>query len=317
MFHRIALVALALCATLAVAQVGFAARKPHRIDSWTLNGPGGFAFGFNSAWVAGGGTLLRINLGSGRVTARATLPRGGGSPVIVGPSIWLANANGLDQFDPSSMKVVGHVAVPGAGILASGFGSLWTATQDGDVIRVDPNTHNVVARINVQGPVDWAPIVAAGDDAIWVASADTHTVLKIDPSTNKIVARTAVGKSDSLLTITTAYGSVWVHENAADSGRGVLYRLDPTTGALISSLRSSSVLGGQYGGTDIATAANSVWVGNANGTVSRIAADGSRIESSHQLTLATEWLAVAAGFVWSQTDSGDAIRIPIRRFASA
>lgn len=314
MLHRIVLAALLLCTALAAAHAGFAAKKPHRVDSWYLGGPGGFAFGFDSAWIAGGGTLLRVSPGSGRVVARVRLPRGGDSPVIQNGSIWMSNAAGVDQFDPSSMKVVGHVAVPDAGFLAAGFGSLWTVTQGGDVVRVDPNTHAVVARVPVQGPVNWAPIIATSENGIWVASADTHTVLKIDPSTNKIVARNTVGTSDSLLTVTAAYGSVWVHENAAAGGRGVLYRLDPATGAVISSLRSSSVAGGQYGGTDIAAAGNSVWVGNASGTVSRIAANGRRIESSHPLALPTEWLAVADGFIWFQSDAGEASRVPISRF---
>lgn len=315
MLHRLTLSALVICATLGVAQVGSAARKPHRIDSWSLGGPGGFVFGFDSAWIAGGGSLLRVRPGSGHVVGRVTLPRGGGSPVIDGTSIWVSNPTGLDQIDPSSMKVVGHVAVPDAGFLASGFGSLWTLSQGGDVVRVDPNAHAIVARISVQGPVDWAPIIAAGDDGMWVASADNHTVFKIDPSTNTIVERTPVGTSDSLLTVTSAYGSVWVHENAAAGGRGVLYRLDPATGAVVSSLPSSSALGGQYGGTDIAAAGNSLWVSNANGTVSRIAGDGSRVQSSHQLTLPAEWLAVADGFLWFQSDGGQASRVPIHRFA--
>jgi len=316
MIHRIALAIIVAAAALGAAQAGLSAKKPHRIDDWSLPGHGGFAFGFGSAWIAGGGTLLRVNPSTGRVMSSVELPRGGGSPVVVGNSIWFSNGTGLDEFNPTRKKVVAHVSVPYAGILVFGFGSLWTVTQDGDVVRVDPNAKTVVATVPVQGPVDWAPILAAGEHAIWMASADTHSLVKIDPATNAVVSRTPVGTADSLLTVAAAYGSVWVHENAAADGRGMLYRLDPTTAAVVRSMKTSSPLGGQYGGTDVAVAEKSVWVANANGTVSRIAADGSRIQSSRHLVPPTEWLAVAYGYVWFQSDYGDASRVPIRRFSA-
>jgi len=316
MIHRIALAIIVAVAALGAAHAGLSAKKPQRIDDWSLPGHGGFAFGFGSAWIAGGGTLLRVSPSTGRIVSKVELPRGGGSPVVVGDSIWLSNGTGLDEFDPTTKKVVAHVPVRDAGILAFGFGSLWTVTQNGDVIRVDPKTKTVVATVPVQqGPADWAPILAAGEHAIWVASADTHSVVKINPGTNAVVSRTPVGTADSLLTVAAAYGSVWVHENAGADGRGMLYRLNPSTAAVVRSMKTSSPLGGQYGGTDVAVAENSVWVANANGTVSRVAANGSRIQSSRHLVPLTEWLAVADGYVWFQSDNGDASRVPIRRFS--
>lgn len=316
MIHRIVLAVFIAAAALGAANAGIAAKKPHRIDDWSLTGHGGFAFGFGSAWIAGGGTLLRVKPSTGRIVSTSELPRGGGSPVVVGKSIWLSNGLGVDKFDPTTNKVVAHVSIPNAGMLVAGFGSLWTVTQDGDVVRVDPTSKAVVAKVSVQGPVDWAPILAAGEGAVWVASADTHSVVKIDPATNTVVSRTPVGTADSLLTATAAYGSVWVHENAAADGRGMLYRLNPATAAVVGSRTTSSALGGQYGGTNIAAGGNSIWVSNANGTVSRIASDGSRIESSHPLVPQAEWLAIADGYVWFQSDYGAASRVPIRRFAA-
>jgi hypothetical protein len=62
---------------------------------------------------------------------------------------------------------------------------------------------------------------------------------------------------------------VWAHQNAAANGRGLLDRIDPATGNVLSTLTTSTTPGGKYGGTEIAFGAGSIWTGNANGTVSR------------------------------------------------
>jgi hypothetical protein len=129
------------------------------------------------------------------------------------------------------------------------------------------------------------------------------------------VSTTPVDSVDSLLTVGVAYGSVWAHQNAADQGRGVLYRIDPATGKALSTLTASHGAGGLYGGTDIAFGAGSVWVGNGNGTVSRITRDGSKVVRAVATPFLAEFIAVGLGSVWIQSDSGQAARVALSKFA--
>ena len=150
---------------------------------------------------------------------------------------------------------------------------------------------------------------------MWVASADNHEIVRIDPQANTVVSRTPVGDVDSLLTVGAGYGSVWAHQNAAANGRGLVYRIDPATGNVLSTLKASKPAGGRYGGTNISLAAGSVWVGNGNGTVSRITQDGSRVVRSVATPFLTEFIAVGLNSVWIQSDRGQTARIPLTKFA--
>ena len=315
---RLTLAAVLVAATAAVmvGSPATAKTKPRpkvHPPAWTLRGHGGFAFGFGSAWIAGGGTVLRVNPRTNRVTA--TITNAGTWPIARPDGIWTIENLALDRIDPARNKVVLRIRLSSSGSLAYGFGSFWVATGDGSVLRVDPVARKVVATIPVQHTPNWSPQIAAGEGAVWVASADKHEVAKIDPATNTIASSTPVGgQVDSLLTVAAAYGSVWAHENAAAQGRGLLYRIDPATGKLISTLTTSKASGGGYGGTNIALGAGSIWTSNGNGTVSRVAADGRKVSSAVQTPFLAEFIAVGLGSVWVQSDSGQTARIPLARF---
>jgi streptogramin lyase len=290
-----------------------APRKTHT-PAWSLPGKGGFAFGFGSAWIAGGGEMLRINPSTNRVTAR--IANAGSWPIARPDGIWTIESSALDRIDPAQNKVVTRIKIPSTGSLAYGFGSFWVAAVDGSVRRIDPVAETIVATIPVQDAANWSPQITTGDGAVWVASADKNEIVKIDPTTNTVASTTPIGHVDSLLTVGDAFGSVWAHQNAAKQGRGLLYRIDPTTGTVLSTLTTSSKPGGQYGGTQIVSGAGSVWVGNANGTVSRIAADGSRVIRSVETPILTEFIALGDRSLWVQDDHGNTLRLPLTKFTS-
>jgi hypothetical protein len=287
--------------------------RPHP-PAWQLAGPGGFAFGFGSAWIAGRDAVLRVNPRTNRVLAR--IASGGRWPIATADGIWIEENGALDRIDPARNRVVVRIPLPSSGSVAYGFGSFWVTTGDGSLLRVDPAAKQVVATIPVQGPVDWELQVAAGADGVYVASADKHEVVKVDASTNAIAWTAPVGGDDSLLTVGAWGAGVWAHENAGGGGRGLLFRLDPATGKVLSTLTTSTAPGGDYGGTDIAFGGNYIWTANGNGTVSRISGDGSRVLRAVKTPFATEFLAVALGSVWIQSDGGLSARIPLARFAS-
>jgi streptogramin lyase len=299
--------------TLVAAPAATGRAKPHP-PAWTLPGHGGFAFGFGSAWIAGGGDLLKIDPRTNRITA--TISGTGAWPIARPDGIWTLESSALDRIDPTHNKIVARIPLPSTGAMAYGFGSFWITSSDGTVIRVAPTAHKVVATIQIQSTPNWSPQIATGAGAVWVASADSNEIVKINPHTNRIASKTPIPHSDSLLTVAVGYGSVWAHQNAGANGRGVLYRINPTSGAMLSRLIASKPVGGQYGGTDIALGAGSLWVANGNGTVSKITRDGTRILRSILMPLDTEFIATALGSLWIQDDNGQTARIPLTRFAT-
>jgi len=87
-----------------------------------------------------------------------------------------------------------------------------------DVVRLDPNTGAMLARI----PVGANPLASAwiGGD-LWVPNIDDGTVSVIDPVTNSVRTTFAVGKSP--LAIAESGGDAWL----SNSFDGELWRIHP------------------------------------------------------------------------------------------
>ena len=100
-----------------------------------------------------------------------------------------------DEPEPAAPKVIGSYRVAsGLSSLAPGFGAVWAADPIRDeVLRIDPGTRHVVARIPVGGEAR----VATGAGAVWAIAGDLQyggsqgpiRLLRIDPDTDRVVAR--------------------------------------------------------------------------------------------------------------------------------
>jgi len=180
----------------------------------------------------------RGRVGLGLVRARRRLP--GPEPVAaiaLGVLLALAVALGAlhlrGEPEPEAPKVLGTYQVAdGLSSLAPGFGSVWSADPiHDDVLRIDPRTRRVIARIAVGGEAR----VAAGAGAVWVVAGDLQyggaegpvRLLRIDPRTNRVVAhipmRTGTGARFVPVDVRIAGRTVW-----AVGLDGVL-RVDPQT----------------------------------------------------------------------------------------
>ncbi|MDX6440553.1 MAG: virginiamycin lyase [Gaiellaceae bacterium] len=140
--------------------------------------------------------------------------------------------------------------------IADGFGSIWArvgsdATNGGDtLVRIDPATNAVVARIHV--PKGFG--VAVGETAVWTTNFTDNTVSRIDPATNAIVATVELADVRPV-GITATPGSVWVVTEGADNAPGILYRISSFTNLL-----DEGTLPGVDGGSDVAFSGGSVWI---------------------------------------------------------
>src|SRR5262245_44460045 len=144
--------------------------------------------------------------------------------------------------------------------VAEGFGSVWV-TVNGGLIRIDPASGAVAARIDVGGR-PWG--VATGGGAVWIANETDGTVSRIDPATNTVVWRARLDQdpppSTNPVGVAFGGGSVW----AADNGSDKVWRLDPATGA---------ILGVAHVGDShefVGFGEGRVWVSSEDGVVGRL-----------------------------------------------
>jgi YVTN family beta-propeller protein len=149
----------------------------------------------------------------------------------------------------------------GAGPLAAGLGSVWLASGDRTITRIDAQTGRVVTRI---GGVDTAPSlggIAVGADSVWVAGALQESMLtRIDPRRNAVSARIFF-EQFRLNGIALGGGGVWV----SDVGNDQVWLIDPARNMPVGATK----VGPQPLG--VGSGAGSIWVANSgDGTVSRI-----------------------------------------------
>jgi hypothetical protein len=237
--------------------------------------PAGIATGEGAVWVVVpsathgddcGGEVVRIDPGTNGVAARIPID-GWPSNVALGfGSVWVegllctpnGDVPGVTRIDPRTNTASGSVflAEPGVGAtsadVAVGEGSVWaTLSADpladaGEVVRIDPATTGVVARVPVEGtPRD----VVVGEGGVWVLSLlperESHLcgaegpceappgslsgmeVLHVDPATNAVV-----GNYPNALSVGVGEGAVWMGVWLTEGDLG-LVRIDPRTGRRI------------------------------------------------------------------------------------
>jgi DNA-binding beta-propeller fold protein YncE len=224
------------------------------------------ATGAGGVWVATGNdnTLVQIDPRTGAVLETLRLPREEIQPttapaVAVGEgAVWAASGFRLLKIDPASSKIVaglrGMKCCGGLADIALGLGAVWVADLTEVVARVSPRTSTPTGP-PVRGP--YPSSLAVGYGSVWVAGADeggTHPALwRIDAQTLQVTQTIPLGKRrlpGPALGLATGDGAVWL----ADYDRGTLLRIDPATGAIVSTIR----IGGHPWG--VAVGAGRVWV---------------------------------------------------------
>ena len=134
------------------------------------------------------------------------------------------------------------------GAAVSGHGALWSFDeQSGQVLRFDPRSHRVIARVALPGSITEAAL-ASGRGAVWVvpaapirhsSPAPAHprpaTLLRIDPRTNRVVARVVLRAPDGStlrpVDMVAVAGALWVW------GEGGAQRIDPSRNRVAAAIR--------------------------------------------------------------------------------
>jgi YVTN family beta-propeller protein len=197
---------------------------------------------------------------------------------------------------------------PWVGKVAVGAGSVWIRKSgDDEVLRVDPRTNKIAARIRV-GFAYATGIATRGDD-VWVTNGEEGTVSRINAVANRVVATIPVGGYPHGIDVTK--GAVWV----ANHHSGSVSRIDPRVNRVVAIVPISTQI--QVAGPKaIAAAGGMVWVADAySGAVVRVDPQRNRrVESIGGTGPACGGMTASKGSVWvaSACDHGTVTRIDAR-----
>jgi ABC-type branched-subunit amino acid transport system substrate-binding protein/DNA-binding beta-propeller fold protein YncE len=192
-------------------------RTPER-GGWPSEGHPLLAVGAGAVWAGNReGTISRIDPKTGEVTA--TIDAYARRIAAGKEGVWVLGIDltTITRIDPRTNRIgqsihLGTNAVTG---LAVGAGSVWAATEEDRLIRVEPGPRPIQQTIEVGSGTEF---VAFGAGAVWTADFVGGTVSRIDPHANRVTATVPVG---AVQAIAAGAGSAWVSV-AGGTNEGVL-----------------------------------------------------------------------------------------------
>jgi YVTN family beta-propeller protein len=193
----------------------------------------GLGFGAGSLWVedTNSNTVSRVSARSGKRTAAIAVGAQPYDATFAYGAAWVTSYGygDLERIEPGRNRVVRKIKLPGATGVVAAFGSVWATGKDG-VVRVDPATNRIAARIAIEQGAGWT---AASPDAVWVTSA--NSLIRIDPSTNDVAATIPLD-TPFLGDPAVVGGTVWVPKVRANA----LAIVDPATNAVTSTVKTGA-----------------------------------------------------------------------------
>src|SRR5262249_53396161 len=105
-------------------------------------------------------------------------------------AVWVADGDSgtVAVIRPGAPKPTIVRGIPSPYGIAAAAGGVWVASNGmHDVYRIDPDTHAIVARIDLGTPTDFLSGVSAGPHGVW--AIENHHVVRIDPKTDRVVIR--------------------------------------------------------------------------------------------------------------------------------
>jgi hypothetical protein len=220
--------------------------------------------GGGSLWLDGSGPaghsrLLRIDPGTGAISAQTTLPAGCGQAAYGLDHVWVlcnaANKVTVLRIDPATAQVDAQTgALPGGPAITFVAGSegVWLGTNAG-LLQVDPSGTNLTGLtvtgsakyLSVNSPDYIGPLGAAelalGDGAVWALSGNVsgrpESLAEINPVTGRITVAfiypEVADTSNDFWNLNAAFGSgsIWM---LAPLGGNEIVRISTTSGKPVS-----------------------------------------------------------------------------------
>lgn len=201
-----------------------------------------------------------------------------------------------EEPEPEPFETIAVGGFPNA--VAVGARGVWVVRDGRRLIRIDPSTYEVVARIGAGDELgSERPCgVAVGEDAVWVATLSGN-VARISPSTNRV---SRLIDTDEAACVAAGAGGIWVTLPNA----GAVVRIDPLTYELVAEIPLEGFPQG------IAIGFGSVWVATAdppdgaNGGISRIDPRTNEVVRTILVPNLPEFVVAGAGAVWATSNNG-------------
>jgi hypothetical protein len=211
--------------------------------------------------------------------------------------IWIVHHGRLSRVDPWTLSIDAFVdeGRPVTAV-AAGAGAVW-ASAGRELLRVDPRTAEVVARLAV--PTGSAPVAAPGIAAgVWAVCCGADRTLgpprltRVDPSTDRVVASIPLpGPADA---VGAGLAGVWVR-----SPGGPIWRIDPDHNRLAGTVRVPGGLGTTAG--SVLVSGGMVLVSDPDhGTIQVV--DGDRLTEGAFEAAGRDVVVDERGVVWAHSD---------------
>jgi virginiamycin B lyase len=195
-----------------------------------------------------------------------------------------------------SLPVTARIDLPSAADwIAFGFGSVWVVNyRPSRVSRIDTATNRVTAEIQL-GPFGCLGIVVA-HNRVWVPTCQDGVINEIDPLSDSIIRKIPASiKGGREGAIAFSHGSLWIPDNVSDSGSSSIVRLNASTGATESSIRTGAR-------SDVAVAGfGSIWVSSSTeNVVVRVDPVTNRIAARIPVGPSPKFMTVGDDALWVQ-----------------
>ncbi len=247
------------------------------------------------------GTVSHISRASNAILGTVGVGGAPSSLVAGARGVWVSDARNrsLTLIEPERLTVTATAQAgrrplagpyPDAGLLAFGYGSLWFASGEKTITRVDPRLARVTAQIHdvvTGGSADGA--ITAGEGSIWVAGPNNESPLtRIDPRSNRVLTKIPLTRFRAS-GIAAGGGSVWV----SDVGENNVWRIDPARNVAVATVPVGVAPIG------LAPGFGSIWVANSgDGTVSRIDAVSGKVTQTIHVGGSPNGVAVTDDAIW-------------------
>jgi streptogramin lyase len=179
--------------------------------------------------------------------------------------------------------------------------------RDREVVRVDPRSNRVVARLPMGPP--GSDLGAVGDGSLWLTQVAQGTVTRMDPATGRTVATIRVPGAEATQGIDVAAGAgvVWVAYDLGTLGGTILARIDPATDTVAATVKLAD--------SEVALAVSDRAVlvltrgVTTSGLAYQIDAATSRVVARIQACRGGNAAAYGAGAFWIACDEGQLLRV--------
>lgn len=215
-------------------------------------------------------------------------------------SIWVLNRLDatLSRVDPERAEVEATIEIEASiASVVGAEGSIWVGAED-RIVQIDPETDEIVATIDLGGPVGVTGLAFA-DGSLWAGAFTDDAVLRIDPGSGEVKATIDVSEFiEGPIGLAAVEGDVFV---GGGRGNGGVARIDPASDEVADVMEVPPVV------VDLVEAESSLWATSSTDTVSRIDPFSGRVESTVDVGDGPVGLAVGEDLVWAANNGARTI----------